>query len=88
MVIITESGSNDGKGPGRGVPNVLVNVVYVGPHGGDHGSEAGRLGQVADDLATLHSRVVVLVNQQRFYHHQDLGCELNFWILQQKDILI
>ena len=49
--------------------DVLVHIVDVRPHGGDHGGQAGRLGQVGDDLATLHTRIVVLVNQQRLNHN-------------------
>mmetsp|Transcript_16976 Transcript_16976/g.40740 ORF Transcript_16976/g.40740 Transcript_16976/m.40740 type:complete len:286 (-) Transcript_16976:1562-2419(-) len=61
-----------GKRPSSGVADVLVLVVDVWPHGGDHGGQPGGLGEVADDLAALHTGVVVLVNQQRLYHHQNL----------------
>ena len=66
-----EGRGDHGKGARRRVAHVLVEVVDVGTHGGDHGGQAGRLGQVRDDLATLDARVVVLVDEQRFDHHQD-----------------
>lgn len=50
----------------------LVDVVDVGTHGGDHGSQTGGLSQVGDDLSALHTGVVVLVDQQRLDHHQNL----------------
>mmetsp|Transcript_15797 Transcript_15797/g.40419 ORF Transcript_15797/g.40419 Transcript_15797/m.40419 type:complete len:537 (+) Transcript_15797:1904-3514(+) len=61
-----------GEGPRRGVAHVLVRVVDVGTHVGDHGGETGRLGQVADDLAAFDARVVVLVDEKRLDHHQNL----------------
>ena len=67
-----EGGSDDGEGAGRGVADVLVDVVNVGSHGGDHGGQAGRLGQVGDDLAALDAGVVVLVDEQRLDDDEDL----------------
>lgn len=32
----TQSRCNDGEGTGRGVTDVLVQVINVGTHGGDH----------------------------------------------------
>eukprot|EP00955_Chlamydomonas_euryale_P007441 78823-Chlamydomonas_euryale.AAC.18 len=54
------------------VAYVLVDVVDVGPHRRNHAREAGRLGQVGDDLAALNARVVVLVDEQRLDDDQDL----------------
>jgi len=39
-----EGGGHHGERPGRGVPDVLVHVVDIGPHGGDHGGQTGGLG--------------------------------------------
>mmetsp|Transcript_64871 Transcript_64871/g.127370 ORF Transcript_64871/g.127370 Transcript_64871/m.127370 type:complete len:523 (-) Transcript_64871:1273-2841(-) len=57
-----------GERAGSGVAHVLVEVVDVGAHGGDHAREPGGLGEVADDLAPLHARVIVLVDEQRLDH--------------------
>lgn len=62
---LTQSRSHDRERPRRRIPHVLINIVDVRPHGGDHGGEPGRLGQVGDDLAALHARVVVLVDEER-----------------------
>mmetsp|Transcript_4651 Transcript_4651/g.13433 ORF Transcript_4651/g.13433 Transcript_4651/m.13433 type:complete len:554 (-) Transcript_4651:1414-3075(-) len=65
-------GTGDNRnGSGCDVAHVLVGRIDVRTHGGDHGGQAGCLGEVADDLASLHARVVVLVDQQRFDHGKD-----------------
>lgn len=53
-----QRGGDDAESARRGVAHVLINVVDVGPHGRDHLRQAGRLGQVGDDLAALHEEVV------------------------------
>lgn len=30
------------------------------------------LSEIRDDLSALHPSIIILVNQQRFYHHEDL----------------
>mmetsp|Transcript_29025 Transcript_29025/g.67289 ORF Transcript_29025/g.67289 Transcript_29025/m.67289 type:complete len:780 (-) Transcript_29025:1289-3628(-) len=54
------------------VSHVLVEVVDIGTHGRDHGRQTGGLGQVGNDLATLDTSVVVLVNQQGLNHDENL----------------
>mmetsp|Transcript_59885 Transcript_59885/g.165714 ORF Transcript_59885/g.165714 Transcript_59885/m.165714 type:complete len:262 (+) Transcript_59885:1812-2597(+) len=64
--------SHDGKGTGGCVADVLVRVVYVRAHGRDHGRQACSLGKIADDLAAFHTGKVILINQQRLDHDEDL----------------
>ena len=30
------------------------------------------LSEIGDDLSALYPSIIILVNQQRFYHHEDL----------------
>mmetsp|Transcript_32675 Transcript_32675/g.77364 ORF Transcript_32675/g.77364 Transcript_32675/m.77364 type:complete len:496 (-) Transcript_32675:571-2058(-) len=56
----------------RCVADILVEVVDIRAHRRDHRRQARRLGQVSDDLAALDARVVVLVDEERLDHDQDL----------------
>ncbi|GIX65610.1 uncharacterized protein BcabD6B2_50450 [Babesia caballi] len=67
-----------------GVANVLVRVVDVRPHGSNHGSQPRCLAQVADDLTSLHPRVVVLVDEQRLDNHEDFVHVRPHLVLQLK----
>ena len=76
----SQSGCHHSKRTGGGVANVFVHVVDVGAHGGDHGGQASGFGEVGDDLTSFHASVVILVNQQRLYHHQNLwGIDMGMW---------
>mmetsp|Transcript_20363 Transcript_20363/g.39500 ORF Transcript_20363/g.39500 Transcript_20363/m.39500 type:complete len:321 (+) Transcript_20363:1884-2846(+) len=61
-----------GEGTCGGVAHVLVEVVDIGTHRGNHDRQACCLGEVCDDLASLHAGVVVLVDQQRLDDDEDL----------------
>ena len=63
---------HDGEGASGAVAHVLVDVVDVGPDACKHGRQAGGLAEVTDHLAALHTAVVVLVDEQRLRHRQDL----------------
>mmetsp|Transcript_33286 Transcript_33286/g.56617 ORF Transcript_33286/g.56617 Transcript_33286/m.56617 type:complete len:659 (+) Transcript_33286:1233-3209(+) len=66
-----EGRGDDGERPRGGVAHVLVGAVDVRAHRGYHGAEPRGLGEVADDLPSLHAGVVILVDQQGFDHGQD-----------------
>mmetsp|Transcript_46162 Transcript_46162/g.75324 ORF Transcript_46162/g.75324 Transcript_46162/m.75324 type:complete len:433 (+) Transcript_46162:2227-3525(+) len=68
----SERRGHHGKGSRSGVTHVLIQVVDIRPHGSDHRSKSSSLSQVGDDLPPLHTSIVVLINQQRLYDHQDL----------------
>lgn len=45
-----QSGGHYGEGTGRGVSDILIQVVDVWSHRGDHGGQARCLREVADDF--------------------------------------
>ena len=57
-------------------------IVDIWTHHRDHCGKASSLGEVRDNLATFHARVVVLVDKQRFDHHENLVDERTDEIIQ------
>mmetsp|Transcript_35590 Transcript_35590/g.84480 ORF Transcript_35590/g.84480 Transcript_35590/m.84480 type:complete len:456 (-) Transcript_35590:1465-2832(-) len=68
----SERGGDYGEGARSSVAHVLVEVVNVRAHRRNHGREPSGLREIRDDLPSLHACVVVLVDEQRLDHHQDL----------------
>lgn len=54
---------NSDPSPSSGVANVFINIVNIWSHGGDHGGQTSSLGKVRDDLSSLNTCIIILVDQ-------------------------
>lgn len=81
----SQRGSDDGECAGRRIPDIVIVVIDIRTHGGNHRGKPRSLGKVRNNFTSLHSGIVVLVNEKRLNDNEDLVHVRAYQVIELKE---